>query len=256
MSTDNAVLLAKRDGVAVLTLNDPERRNALTLASSRQLAAHVRDCEDDPEVSAIVVTGAPPAFCAGADLTVLGESKAEGLRGIYAGFLAVANSTLPTIAAVGGAAVGAGLNLALAADVRLSGPRARYDARFLQLGIHPGGGMTWMLQRLVGPQAATAMTLFKHVPDAEEARRIGLSFQTVDGDHDALVEAAVALAAPAAAGPRELVKTIKRTLRATHRMPEHAEAVEAELEVQVESMGTPEFAALLASMKARISSSA
>ncbi|PWW64246.1 enoyl-CoA hydratase [Actinokineospora spheciospongiae] len=252
---DNAVLLERRDGVAVLTLNDPERRNALTLASSARLADLVRQCEEDPEVSAIVVTGAPPAFCAGADLTVLGESKAEGLRGIYAGFLAVANSSLPTVAAVGGAAVGAGLNLALAADVRISGPRARYDARFLQLGIHPGGGMTWMLQRVVGPQTATAMTLFKQVPDAEEARRLGLSFATVDGDHDALVAAAVELAAPAARGPRELVKTIKRTLRATSAMTGHAEAVDAELVAQVESMGTPEFAELLATMKARISGS-
>ncbi|MCG8915402.1 enoyl-CoA hydratase [Actinokineospora sp. PR83] len=253
---DNAVLLERRDGVAVLTLNDPERRNALTLAGSARLAELVRQCEDDPGVSAIVVTGAPPAFCAGADLTVLGESKAEGLRGIYAGFLAVANSSLPTIAAVGGAAVGAGLNLALAADVRISGPRARYDARFLQLGIHPGGGMTWMLQRVVGPQTATAMTLFKQIPDAEEARRLGLSLATVDGDHDALVAAAVELAAPAAKGPRELVKTIKRTLRATSAMTGHAEAVDAELVVQVESMGTPEFAELLATMKARISGSA
>ncbi|MDQ3577037.1 MAG: enoyl-CoA hydratase-related protein, partial [Actinomycetota bacterium] len=180
--------------------------------------------------------------------------REEGLRAIYAGFLAIANCALPTIAAVGGAAVGAGLNLALAADVRLAGPKARFDARFLQLGIHPGGGMTWMLQRIVGPQAATAMTLFKHVPDAVEARRLGLVFGTVDGDHDALVAAAVALAAPAANGPRELVTSIKRTLRTTAGLTEHAEAVEAELVTQVESMNTPEFVQLLDAMRARISS--
>ncbi|OLR90686.1 enoyl-CoA hydratase [Actinokineospora bangkokensis] len=253
---ESAVLLDKRDGVAVLTLNDPGRRNALTLASSARLAELVGRCEQDPEVHALVVTGAPPAFCAGADLTVLGESKAEGLRGIYAGFLAVAGCSLPTIAAVGGAAVGAGLNLALAADVRICGPGARFDARFLQLGIHPGGGMTWMLQRFVTPQVATAMTLFKHVPGAAEAERVGLSLRTVDGDHDALVAAAVELAAPAAKGPRELVRSIKRTLRGTEHETEHARAVEAELAVQVESMGTPEFAELLAAMKARISGSA
>lgn len=247
------VLLDRRDGVAVITLNAPDRRNALTLPMSARLAELVGECEADDQTAAIVITGAPPAFCAGADLTVLGESREEGLRAIYAGFLAVARSSLPTIAAVGGAAVGAGLNLALAADVRLAGPKARFDARFLQLGIHPGGGMTWMLQRIVGPQTATAMTLFGQIPDAAEAERIGLVFRTVEGDHDALVDAAVALAAPAAAGPRDLVVSTKRTMRATASMDAHADAVEAELLTQVASMDTPEFAQLLAKMRSKIS---
>src|SRR5262249_26284141 len=152
---------------------------------------------------ALVVTGAPPAFCAGANLTALGEAREEGLRDIYQGFLAVARCALPTIAAVGGAAVGAGLNLALAADVRLGGPKARFDARFLQLGLHPGGGMTWMLQRIVGPQVATAMTVFGQVLDAGAAVERRLALHLVDGDHGALVAAAVELAGPAVAAPRE-----------------------------------------------------
>ncbi|WP_436492474.1 enoyl-CoA hydratase [Actinokineospora sp. HUAS TT18] len=250
------VLLDRRDGVGVITLNAPERRNALTLEMSAELAAAVRACEDDPATNAIVVTGTPPAFCAGADLTLLGESREEGLRAIYAGFLAVANSTLPTIAAVSGAAVGAGLNLALAADVRIAGPRARFDARFLQLGIHPGGGMTWMLQRLVGPQAATAMTLFGKIPDAAEALRLGLVHLTVDGDQDALVAAAVEFAGPAAVAPSELLKSIKQTMRTTWATDSHADAVEIELKAQVASMDTPEFAQLLERMKARISGQA
>ncbi|WP_018686365.1 enoyl-CoA hydratase [Actinokineospora enzanensis] len=250
--TAEPVLLERRDGVAVLTLNAPERRNALTLAMSGRLAKLVAECEADPGTSAIVVTGAPPAFCAGADLTELGESRAEGLRGIYAGFLAVARCSLPTVAAVGGAAVGAGLNLALAADVRIGGPRARFEARFLQLGIHPGGGMTWMLDRIVGPQTATAMTLFRHVPDAAEARRVGLTLTTVDGGHDALVDAAVELALPAAKAPRDLVVAIKDSLRVNAITDSHADAVEAELVKQVASMDAPEFARLLAAMKAKI----
>ncbi|OLF16516.1 enoyl-CoA hydratase [Actinophytocola xanthii] len=249
----NEVLLERRDGVAVLTLNVPDRRNSITLSIASRMAELVGECEQDDTVSALVVTGAPPAFCAGADLTALGEAREEGLRAIYEGFLTVARCQLPTIAAVGGAAVGAGLNLALACDVRLVGPRARFDARFLQLGIHPGGGMTWMLQRLVGPQTATAMTIFGAILDGSEAVRTGLAFQQVDGDHEDLVAAAVDLAQPAVRAPRELVTTTKRTLRTTAAYDRHDDAIETELAAQLASMETPAFAELLAAMRARIS---
>ncbi|HEU5476081.1 MAG TPA: enoyl-CoA hydratase [Actinophytocola sp.] len=251
----DSVLLERRAGVAVITLNDPDRRNALTLTSSARLAERIAECEADEEIGAVVVTGAPPAFCAGADLTALGAAHETGLRSIYAGFLAVARCSLPTIAAVGGAAVGAGLNLALACDVRLAGPLARFDARFLQLGLHPGGGMTWMLQRIVGPQTAMAMTVLGQKADAATAERTGLTLRTVDGDHDALVAAAVELAGPAAAAPRELVLSTKHTLRTTATLTEHAEAVEIELVAQLESMTRPAFTELLAAMREKISRS-
>ncbi|MBB5954793.1 enoyl-CoA hydratase [Saccharothrix tamanrassetensis] len=247
------VLLERSGRVGVITVHDPERRNALTLDLSDQLVAAVRACEQDAGVHAVVVTGTPPAFCAGADLTALGEARERGLRRIYAGFLAVADCALPTIAAVGGAAVGAGLNLALACDVRLVGPKARFDARFLQLGIHPGGGMTWMLQRLVGPQTATAMTLFGRILDADTAVRHGLAWERVDGGHERLVASAVELAGASAEAPRDLVRTIKATMRRTAVLDAHADAVDTELAPQVASIETPEFAAKLAAMKARIS---
>lgn len=247
------VLLERRDGVAVITLNDPDRRNAINLASSQRLTELVAECERDESVNAVVVTGAPPAFCGGADLSALGEAHEDGLRAIYSGFLAVAHCTLPTIAAVGGAAVGAGLNLALAADLRIVGARARFDARFLQLGLHPGGGMTWMSQRIVGRQTAMAMTLFGQTLDAREAERTGLAFQMVDGDHDALVSAAVDFAAPAAAAPRDLVIATKRSMRATASLDEHTAAVEVELVAQLESMRSPAFTELLARMREKIS---
>ena len=247
------VLLDRSDHVAVITVHDPERRNALTFDLSDQLVAAVQVCEQDDTVHAVVVTGTPPAFCAGADLTALGEAREQGLRRIYAGFLAVADCSLPTIAAVGGAAVGAGLNLALACDVRVVGPKARFDARFLQLGIHPGGGMTWLLQRLVGPQTATSMTLFGQVLDADAAVRHGLAWARVDGSHDELVASAVELARASAEAPRDLVRTIKSTMRTTAVLDAHADAVDTEIVPQVASIGTPEFAARLAAMKVRIS---
>lgn len=247
------VLLEQRDRVAVITINAPDRRNALTPGLSVRLAEAVEACEHNPDVHAVVVTGAPPAFCAGADLTALGESREEGLRTIYAGFLAVANCKLPTIAAVGGAAVGAGLNLALACDVRLAGPLARFDARFLQLGIHPGGGMTWMLHRIVGPQTATAMALFGQVLDAEAALRAGLVWAVTPGEPADVVAAAVELAAASAGAPRELVLATKQSMRRTAVVTEHAEAVDVELVAQLVSMNSPAFAERLAAMKARIS---
>jgi enoyl-CoA hydratase len=233
----------------VVTVHDPDRRNALNLALAAELAEAVKACEADERVGAIVVTGTPPAFCAGADLTALGEAKEQGLRAIYAGFLAVASCALPTVAAVNGAAVGAGLNLALACDVRLAGERARFDARFLQLGIHPGGGMTWMLQRIVGPQQAAAMTLFSQVYDAKAALAAGLVLDVVDD----VVERAVQVASQAADAPRELVIATKRTMRATAATAAHADAVDLELAPQLASIESPAFAERLAALRRRIS---
>lgn len=232
-----------RGRVAVLTVSDPARRNALSFELSEHLVRAVAACERDESVHAMVITGAPPAFCAGADrdaLAAAGRSGSEAdLHRIYAGFLAVANSTLPTIAAVNGPAVGAGLNLALACDLRLVGPGALFDARFLRLGIHPGGGMTWLAQRAVGPQAAAAIALFGEPLDAQEAVRVGLAYRLIDGNgavHEAVVSAAVALACRAAATPRELLIATKAALRATARMPEHADAVAYETAPQLASL--------------------
>ena len=239
----------EREGrVAVLTLSDPGRRNALNLELSGQLAQAIAECDRDESVHAVVITGAPPAFCAGADrgaLAAAGQSGSEAdLRGIYAGFLAVANAALPTVAAVNGPAVGAGLNLALACDLRLVGPGAVFDARFLQLGIHPGGGMTWLAQRAVGWQTAAALALFGEPLDAAEAVRTGLAHRLIDTDgdprspaaHEAVVAAAVDLARHAAAASRELVIATKAALRATATMPYHADAVTYETAPQLASL--------------------
>src|SRR5436305_6733835 len=197
------------DGVAVVTLDDPERRNALNLEMVDEIVTTFDRLEADESVVAVVVTGAPPAFCAGADLSHLGGSQRAGLRSVYEGFLRVGRSPLPTLAAVNGAAVGAGMNLALCCDVRIAARRARFDTRFLQLGLHPGGGHTWMLERIVGPQTAAAMVLFGEVLDGEAAARIGLAWKVVDDD--ALLDSAKELAAKAAAAPRALVKRVKQT---------------------------------------------
>jgi enoyl-CoA hydratase len=245
------VRTAITDRVAVITLSNPERRNALNIELSAKLADAVRSAAGDDDVGAIVITGDGPAFCAGGDLGELATADPATLRTVYAGFLAVAECPLPTVAAVNGAAVGAGLNLALACDLRLAGPQARFDARFLPLGLHPGGGYTWMVQRALGPQGAAALTLFGDVLDAAEAARTGLVHRVADD----VVAAAVELAANAAAAPPDLVRTTKATLRLTAGMTTQAEAVEVEVRAQAASVQSAEFRERLAALQARISRS-
>ncbi|OMC13577.1 enoyl-CoA hydratase [Mycolicibacter heraklionensis] len=252
MTRPDLVLYDVTDRVALVTVNDPDRRNAVTGAMSEQLRAAVERAEADPGVHAVVVTGAGRAFCAGADLSALGVATEDGLLALYDGFMAIAQCTLPTIAAVNGAAVGAGLNLALAADVRIAGPGALFDARFQQLGLHPGGGATWMLHRAVGPQVARAALLFGMRFDAEAAVRHGLALQIADDP----VAAALALAAGPASAPRQVVLATKATMRATASPgaaegDQHEFAKQAELGPQAASVESPDFAARLAAAQRR-----
>jgi enoyl-CoA hydratase len=247
------VLVDRRDRVAVVTVNDPDRRNALNLDLCVELVDAIDALEADDGIGALVVTGTPPAFCAGADLSQLGASQKDGLRAIYSGFLRVAACTLPTIAAVNGAAVGAGMNLALACDVRLAANRARFDTRFLDLGIHPGGGHTWMMRRVVGQQATNATVLFGEVLDGAEAERVGLVWRAVPDDD--LLDVAVAMAARAASAPRELVQRTKASIIDMAEIHRHDQAVELELEPQVWSINQPAFAERLAALQSKISKS-
>lgn len=244
------------DGVATVTLADPDRRNALTLPMVTEIRDLFDDLEADPAVGAVVVTGDPPAFCAGADLSHLSSSAdggAEaGLRSIYEGFLRIGRSPLPSIAAVNGAAVGAGMNLALVCDVRLAASRARFDTRFLQLGLHPGGGHTWMFRRIAGPQAVAAAVLFGEVLDGAEAERVGLVWRCVPDDE--LLPAAQEMAARAAAAPHELAARTKASIADMAGIADHPGAVDRELVPQVWSLEQPAFKERVAALQAKITS--
>ena len=250
--TQTQVLTAIVDGVGTLTLNNPDERNTLTAPMVTEIVAAMDSFEADESVGAVVVTGTPPAFCAGANLGNLAEAGKESLGRIYEGFLRIARSPLPTLAAVNGAAVGAGMNLALGCDVRLAARRARFDTRFLQIGLHPGGGHTWMFRRIAGPQATMAAVLFGEVLDGEEAARVGLAFRCYDDDE--LMPAAQAMAARAASAPRELVTATKRTIGTMAGVADHPTAVDTELEPQLWSTRQPWFAERLAALQARITS--
>lgn len=238
------------DRVAVLTLNDAGHRNALSLAMADALRSALDSMEPSPEVGAVVLTGAPPAFSAGANLDELESATPETLRRIYAGFLALARFPLPTIAAVNGPAVGAGLNLALACDLRVAGRGARFESRFTDLALHPGGGHTWMLQRLLGQQGAAAMILCGEALDGEAAVRHGLAWSCVDDDR--LLAEAVRLAARTTRAPRELVMKIKSTMRIVSSASRHHDAVARELKWQGWSLEQPAFSERVAQLKRRI----
>jgi enoyl-CoA hydratase len=244
--------VAIHDRVATLTLNNPAERNTLTAAMVDEIVAAMDSIDADDGVGAVVVTGAAPAFCAGANLGNLAEASGDSLGRIYAGFLRIAESPLPTLAAVNGAAVGAGMNLALGCDDRIAARRAKFDTRFLQIGIHPGGGHTWMLRRIAGPQATMAAVLFGEVMDGAEAERVGLVHRCVDDDQ--LLIAAQEMAARAASAPRELAIITKRTIQAMADVDAHDDAVRRELEPQLWSTQQPWFAERIAALQQRISS--
>ena len=144
------------------------------------------------------------------------------------------------------------MNLALGCDVRIAARRAKFDTRFLQIGIHPGGGHSWMLRRIAGPQTTMATVIFGEVVDGAEAERLGIVHRCVDDDQ--LQSVAHAMAALAASAPRELVIETKKTIQAMADVSEHVVAVERELTPQLWSTRQPWFAERIAALQNQISS--
>ena len=245
------ITLEVADRVAVVTLNDPDRRNVVSNALNDAVIGSMDELEARDDVGALVVTGAGSAFCAGADLEDLANCDSEEkLRTIYSGFLRLAGSSLPTVAAVNGPAVGAGLNLALACDVILAGASARFDTRFLQIGLHPGGGNTWRLRRITDLQSTMAMVLFGEIIDGPRAAEIGLAWRCVPDAE--LLDEARTIAGRAAAGPPELVRRMKATILGMDAVTNSDDAVSAEIGPQLWSLGEPAFVDLLARLRAQI----
>ena len=247
------IILERSEGVATLTLNNPAERNTMTAELVSDIKQAMDEIEADQTIGAIIVTGAAPAFCAGANLGNLAEADGESLTKIYEGFLRIARTPLPTIAAVNGAAVGAGMNLALCCDVRIAAHRAKFDTRFLQIGLHPGGGHTWMFRNIAGPQATMAAVIFGEILDGHEAQRVGLVYKCVPDDE--LMATARLMAVRAASAPRELAIITKRTIQEMANVATHAEAVAKELEPQVWTTRQPWFAERLAALQNRIKKS-
>jgi enoyl-CoA hydratase len=187
------VSLAVQDRVAVVTLDDAATRNALTGAAARDLHSRLDEAAARPEVCAVVIRGANGTFCSGGDRNMIARARQTpddpairaDFDAVYASFGRLHAMPVPTIAAIRGAAVGAGINLALAADVRIVADDARFLAGFLRIGVHPGGGHFALIDKAAGPQVAAALTLFGEEISGTRAVQVGLAWQSVpDADVD------------------------------------------------------------------------
>ena len=222
MSND-FVLFEQRDAIVTLTLNAPEARNALT--SQAQWDAVVAACERvqaDPAVKVVILTGAGSAFCAGGNVKDFrdkrGLAAGSGMdvrdnyrRGIQRIPLAFHRLDVPTIAAVNGPAIGAGCDLACMADIRIASEKASFAESFVKLGLIPGDGGAWLLQRVVGYARAAEMSFTGERVDAQAALAMGLVSRVVP--HAALLAEANALAERIAANPGQALRMTKRLMR-------------------------------------------
>lgn len=215
------LLLEISDRVATLTVNRPEKRNALNAAVRREFVEALDALRDDPEVRVLVVTGAgEKAFIAGADIGEFADRSPLEQRAAMEGrrlFEEIANFPKPTIAMLNGYALGGGCEVALACDLRIAARSAKLGQPEIKLGLIPGGGGTQRLPRLIGFGRAMRYILTGELIGAEEAERIGLIDQLVEDDelHERTLELALAMAAQSPVA----MKLAKDAVRATLDMP-------------------------------------
>jgi 2-(1,2-epoxy-1,2-dihydrophenyl)acetyl-CoA isomerase len=217
---DRTVQLEVRDRVATLTLNRPDSYNALTLELARELLSAALRCEADPEVRAVVLTGAGKHFCFGGDLRAMREQGAgapgylnELTTHLHAALSGFTRMRAPVIAAVNGTAAGAGVGLACAADLALCARSSRFSLAYTGVGLAPDGSVSFLLPRIVGRRRALELLLLNRVLSAEEALAWGLVNQIIDNAE--LPAQAQALAARLACGPTESFGATKRLLDAS-----------------------------------------
>ena len=232
------VRVSVEDGVGRLHLDDAARRNAISHDTARELVDGVAAVLAQ-EARAIVLTAEPPIFCSGGVLEDLIEPKAP-LSEIYRAFTSLADAPVPTICVVTAPAIGAGVNLPLACDVVIAGRNATFDPRFLDVGIHPGGGHLWRLLQRVGYQGAAALSLCGDVLSGEEAVTAGLAWRCVDDDEGALA-LALKFARRVVRRDPELVARAKQTLVDAVGILDPDVALQREREAQAWSMARPGF---------------
>lgn len=237
------------NGIAIVSLDRPQAANALTLPMVAQLRLALSDLTEDAETRVVVLAAQGKVFCGGLDLkeVLLGEDAPQGpienmaLQEKFSALIqAVATARFPVIAAIDGAAVGAGMGLALAADIRVAGPRARFLVGAVKVALSAGEcGISYHLPRLVGGGRAYEIMLTGRAVDAEEAHRIGLA-TSLASEGDAL-DVALAVARQVADNSPYAIKHTKQVMRTNIDAPGLVAALELENHVQCLALGTDDF---------------
>jgi enoyl-CoA hydratase/carnithine racemase len=243
----NEPILARRDGaVQVLSLNNPSARNALTAEVYKALPAALAEAERDTSVGAIVLTGVGATFCAGGDLNRLAQRRAmtpserrEGIESLHGMIRAIRDCGKPVIAAVEGAAAGAGLSIALACDLLVAARNASFSVAYVKVGLSPDGGATAFLSNFVSRQLLTELCLTGKPVTGERMQALGVANRLAEPG-DALTEA-LGIARTLAAGPERAIGRIKALCR---RAGENTVDAQLDLEARymVESLGDDEAA--------------
>ncbi|MFN2641309.1 MAG: enoyl-CoA hydratase/isomerase family protein [Actinomycetota bacterium] len=247
------VIIERDGGVATLRLNRPDVRNAMTPELTAAFTGAIEQLRDDEDVRAVIVIGEGKAFCAGGDLSWVQPGPDANvpqmrrkMRAFYPKFLAIRSLDVPTIAAINGPAIGAGLCLAMACDIRIAAEGAKLSTAFTRLGMHPGMAATYLLTRLVGTARASELFFTARVVDGTEAERLGLVNRVVPAER--LLDEARQLAAEIAANAPIATGILKRAIYLAER---------ADLETMLEyeglaqpiTMGTRDLAEGLAALR-------
>ncbi|MDP7723638.1 enoyl-CoA hydratase/isomerase family protein [Mycobacterium sp. TY814] len=222
------------DGVVQITLDRPDRLNAMTMAMFGEIESVAHAVAADRDVRVVILTGAGTAFCAGYDL-----DEAEELASLSAlnmlerqeraarALSAVRAVPVPVVAAINGPAAGGGMSLALMADIRLGSPAAKFNAAFVRIGLSAGDlGASWLLPRLIGPSAAAEMGFTGRIVEAVEAERLGLLNRVTDADD--LLDQTLTLARQICANSPGGIRMSKRALQANMEVTSFAAALELE----------------------------
>jgi 2-(1,2-epoxy-1,2-dihydrophenyl)acetyl-CoA isomerase len=247
MTDQPPLMVESADGVRRLTLNRPERLNAVTAELGGALIAALDACAADASVRAVLLTGAGRGFCAGQDLGDRDPAKASGPPDLGRTLDTLYNPIVrrlralekPVVCAVNGVAAGAGANLALACDIVLAARSARFVQAFAKIGLIPDAGGSWLLPRLIGEARAKALALTAEPLDADTAAAWGLIWKAVPDA--ALMPEATALAARLAAGPTVGLGLTKRAIHAAAGQPLDAH-LDLERDLQREAGRTPDYA--------------
>ena len=243
----NEPILARRDGaVQVLSFNNPAARNALTPEVYAALPAALAEAGRDPEVGAIVLTGVGSAFCAGGDLNRLAQRRAmtpperrAGIESLHDMIRAIRDCSKPVIAAVEGAAAGAGLSIALACDMLAAARNASFSVAYIKVGLSPDGGATAFLSGLVSRQLLTELCLTGRPVTGERMHALGVANRLAEPG-SALTEA-IAMAQSLAAGPERAIARIKPLCRQAGENTLEAQ-LDLEAQYMTESLGDDESA--------------